>query len=912
MTSAGRTVYSFGNGNADGDGSMRNILGGKGANLAEMSRLGLPVPPGFTVTTGVCLEYLRAGSFPSELEGDVASAMKEVESMMEARFGDEANPLLVSVRSGARASMPGMMDTVLNLGLNDRTVEGLIAASGDARFALDCYRRLIEMYGDVVMGVEREKVYHPLLVEAKKSAGVKDDQDLGEKQLREVVSAFKEATAKHAGSPFPQKVEEQLWGAIRAVFGSWTNARARTYRRLNQIPEEWGTAVNVQAMVFGNQGDDCGTGVAFTRSPATGEKGVYGEYLRNAQGEDVVAGIRTPSPISDDGSGGHSLQSDMPSIHAQFTEIAGRLEAHFKEMQDIEFTIMKGRLFVLQTRRGQRTGLAQVRIAVDMEEEGLITKDEALIRVEPDRLQDLLAPAFDKVEKESADREGRIVAKGLNAGPGAASGAIAFSAEAAARMAGSGKERRAVILAREETSPEDIAGMAAAVGILTARGGMTSHAAVVARGMGKPCVVGCGALEFADDAASMRIGDRTVREGDAISIDGSTGEVILGSLRTSPSEVLQVLVSGTLNAEDSVVYREYEKLMTWADEVRRLRVRTNADTPGDAAAARALGAEGIGLCRSEHMFFEPEKIETVRKVILSTDDATSGKALERLLELQRADYEGIFRSMDGLPVTIRLMDPPLHEFLPHEAGAIASLAAAMGLSAESLTHRIEGLREANPMLGHRGCRLGITHPALYECQVKAIFEAACNVASKGVKPVPEVMIPLIGTAAEYRLLAQMVRGVAEEVFASMGATVPYLVGTMIEVPRAALIAGDVAEMAEFFSFGTNDLTQMTWGLSRDDTKSFLPAYVERGIIPDDPFQSLDPVGVGRLVELAVREGRERRPDLKLGICGEHGGDPRSIVFFHKVGLDYVSCSPYRVPIARLAAARESVADRRRA
>ncbi len=907
MSEGTKRVYVFGDGKAEGDGSMKELLGGKGANLAEMSRLGLPVPPGFTITTEVCLDYLKAGRFPAGLEGEVRGALASVEERMRARFGDPARPLLVSVRSGARASMPGMMDTVLNLGLNERTVEGLISRTRDARFALDCYRRLIEMYGDVVMGVERQKVYHRLLHDAKKKARVEEDQHLTADHLRAIASAFKEATLREAGRPFPEDPHEQLWGAIQAVFRSWSNDRAITYRRLNRIPEDWGTAVNVQAMVFGNQGDDCGTGVAFTRSPATGEKGLYGEYLPNAQGEDVVAGIRTPRTISD-GSGGASLQRDMPAIHAELTEIAARLEKHFREMQDIEFTIMKGKLYVLQTRRGARTGFASVRIAVEMEAEGMITSREGLLRIDPDRLQDLLAPAFDPAEKEAARLEGRIGAKGLNAGPGAASGAVAFTAEAVARMAGSGRDRRDVILAREETSPEDIAGMAAAVGILTARGGMTSHAAVVARGMGKPCVVGCPALEFSEDGRSATLAGRPLKEGDAISIDGSTGEVILGGMRTSPSEVIQVLVTGRLKPQESRIYREFEKVMSWADAARRLRVRANADTPADSSAARALGAEGIGLCRSEHLFFDAAKIETVRRVILATAAEERDSALADLLVMQREDYEGIFRAMDGLPVTIRLMDPPLHEFLPHDRETIASLGAAMGRPADEIRQRIDGLREANPMLGHRGCRLGITHPGLYECQVQAIFEAACSVAAQGVKALPEVMIPLVGTAAELVLLEQMTRRVAAEVFARAGREVAYLVGTMIEVPRAALTAGEVARSAEFFSFGTNDLTQMTWGFSRDDTKTFLPEYVARRIVPEDPFQSLDVTGVGRLVEIAVAEGRAARPGLKLGICGEHGGDPRSVAFFHRVGLDYVSCSPYRVPIARLAAGREAALD----
>jgi pyruvate,orthophosphate dikinase len=905
MTSAPRHVYAFGGGTADGDGKMRELLGGKGANLAEMSRLGLPVPPGFTVTTEVCTAYLRDGAFPEGLRGQVEAALRKVEASMERRFGDPRRPLLVSVRSGARASMPGMMDTVLNLGLNDRTVEGLAADSGDARFALDCYRRLVEMYGDVVMGVSRGEVYHPLLEAAKRRLGVAEDRHLPAGELRVLVGAFKEATLRHAGRPFPEAPEDQLWGAVQAVFRSWTNDRAVAYRRIHKIPADWGTAVNVQAMVFGNLGEDCGTGVAFTRSPATGEAGLYGEFLPNAQGEDVVAGIRTPLPISDDGSSPASLERTMPAIHQELRDVARRLEAHFREMQDIEFTIMKGRLFVLQTRRGERTGLAAVRIAVEMVGEGMIAREEALARVRAERISDVLAPAFDPAEKAAALKAGRLLARGLNAGPGAASGAVALSAEAAVRM-GSGAPRRRVILVRAETSAEDITGMEASAGILTGRGGMTSHAAVVARGMGKPCIVGCGALQFAEDGRSFGAGGRVVREGDLVSIDGSTGEVLLGEIRTSPSEILRVLVDRTVAPADSKVYRDFAELMTWADGARRLGIRANADTPHDAAVARALGAQGIGLCRTEHMFFAEERILAVREMILAEDAAGRRCALEKIVPMQRSDFAGIFRAMDGHPVTIRLLDPPLHEFLPVEAEQVRELAAAMGVPAEKVRARVEALKEANPMLGHRGCRLGITYPEIYEAQARAIFEAACEVSAQGVAALPEVMIPLVGAAEELRRLEAPVRRVAEEVFRAAGRRVPYLVGTMIEVPRAALTAGEVAAAAEFFSFGTNDLTQMTWGFSRDDTKNFLPFYVERGILPDDPFQSLDAAGVGRLVETATREGRAARPGLKVGVCGEHGGDPASVAFFHRTGLDYVSCSPYRVPVARLAAAQEAL------
>ena len=903
-----KMVYLFGGGVADGDGGMKELLGGKGANLAEMSRLGLPVPPGFTVTTEVCVEYLRDRKLPAGVREQVAEGLKSIEQRMERRFGDPESPLLVSVRSGARASMPGMMDTVLNLGLNDRSVKGMAAASGDGRFAYDCYRRLMEMYGDVVMGVDRQEVYHPLLEKAKQRRGVTEDRHLSRQDLEELVRVFGEATRNASGRPFPEDPQEQLWGAILAVFDSWSNDRAVAYRRIHKIPGDWGTAVNVQAMVFGNLGDDCGTGVAFTRSPATGQKGIYGEYLANAQGEDVVAGIRTPYPISDDGSGGKSLQAELPSIHGELSGIARLLESHFREMQDLEFTVMKGRLFVLQTRRGMRTGLSAVRIAVEMEEEGLITKAEAIERVPPARLADLLSPAFDLREAEEARREGRVLAKGLNAGPGAASGVIALSADAASRMASKEGGGRSVILVRAETSAEDIVGMEASIGILTARGGMTSHAAVVARGMGKPCVVGCGELEVLG-AAELRLGGRRMKEGDSLSIDGGTGEVFEGTMKTTSSDVLRVLAEGTLKPEQSRVFRDFQKLMGWADGMRRLGVRANADTPHDASVARALGAQGIGLCRTEHMFFAEERILAVREMILSEDEAGRRRALEQIIPMQRSDFLGIFTAMDGLPVTIRLLDPPLHEFLPGDEGAIRELAAAMGVTAERIHSRVEALREANPMLGHRGCRLGLTYPEIYEAQARAIFEAACDAHAEGVNAMPEVMIPLVGVAEELRRLAVRVRAVAEAVFSERGRSLPYLVGTMIEVPRAALTAAEVAGAADFFSFGTNDLTQMAWGLSRDDTKNFLPFYVESRIIPEDPFQSLDQGGVGLLIEIAVQDGRRVKPELKIGICGEHGGDPASVAFFHRTGLDYVSCSPYRVPIARLAAAQEAIRKR---
>ena len=904
-------VYFFGGGKAGGNREMRNLLGGKGANLAEMSNLGLPVPPGFTITTEVCLDFLKGGGGTEGLDEEVAAALSWVEGRMEQSFGDPSRPLLVSCRSGARVSMPGMMDTVLNIGLNEKTVRGLAAASGDERFALDCYRRLIEMYGNVVMRVGREP-YTRALDEVKKQSGVAEDRYLDPDALRTVIEKYKTITSERAGRPFPEDPREQLWGAIEAVFRSWNGTRAREYRRIHGLSDDWGTAVNVQSMVFGNLGDDCGTGVAFTRSPADGEPGIYGEYLPNAQGEDVVAGIRTPQPIRRSAaSGGSSLEEAMPAVFKELCEIAGRLEKHYREMQDIEFTIMRGKFFTLQTRRGARTGQAGVRIAVDLKREGLISQEEAVMRVDAARIGDLLARAFESSARDAAIREGRLLAKGLNAGPGAASGRVALTADKAYAMAHDGDSgaKVPVILVRAETSPEDIKGMEAAQGILTARGGMTSHAAVVARGMGKPCIVGCGAIVIAEDGASFQAGDRTIREGDFISIDGSTGDVIAGELETSASEVVRVLVDGTIEPEKSRLYQDYQDLMSWADAARRLAVRANADTPADSATARKLGAQGIGLCRTEHMFFAADRIVAVREMILASDERGRRRALAKILPMQRDDFVGIFREMDGLPVTIRLLDPPLHEFLPHETSQIEKVAAALGVEPEMVRSRVERLREANPMLGHRGCRLGITHPEIYEIQVQAIFEAACSVAADGVDVQPEVMHPLVGTAEEIRRLRDMTLDIAERTMKEMGQRVDYLVGTMIEIPRACLDAEQVAGHAEFFSFGTNDLTQMTFGYSRDDTRNFLPAYVEQRVLPADPFQTIDVDGVGRLVQAAVTDGRKARPDIKLGICGEHGGDPDSIAFFHKVGLDYVSCSPFRVPTARLAAAQSALTEK---
>ncbi len=909
-----KMVYLFGGGKAEGNRDMKELLGGKGANLAEMANLGLPVPPGFTITTEVCLDYLRDGKYPKGLEESVGEALAWVEKRMERRFGDRKNPLLVSCRSGARASMPGMMDTVLNIGLNDETLEGLIQASGDERFALDCYRRLIDMYGSVVMRVDRDH-YHHALEEVKRAADVKEDRHLSPKALREVIDRYKEITKKEAGEPFPEDPAGQIWGATTAVFRSWNGARAREYRRIHSLPDDWGTAVNVQSMVFGNLGEDCGTGVAFTRSPATGDTGIYGEFLPNAQGEDVVAGIRTPQPIRKAaGSDLPSLEETMPKIFDELCSISGKLERHYREMQDIEFTIMGNKLYTLQTRRGQRTGQAAVRIAVAMQKEGLISRDEAVSRVDAERITDLLAHSFEPAARTRAVKEGRLIARGLNAGPGAASGRAAFTAERAFSMAseGKGRQRERVILVRAETSPEDIKGMEASAGILTARGGMTSHAAVVARGMGKPCIVGCGAISIGADGRSFHVGDTVVKEGDYISIDGTTGEVILGELPTSASEILRVLVEKDLEPKESRLYQEYEALMSWADEARRLKVRANSDTPRDSRAARLLGAQGIGLCRTEHMFFGEDRVVAVREMILADSEEGRRRALRKLLPMQRDDFAEIFRAMKGLPVTIRLLDPPLHEFLPHEKAQIDDVARVMGVSADAVRDRVAGLSEANPMLGHRGCRLGLTYPEIYEMQVQAIFEAACDVAAEGTEVEPEVMHPLVGTLEEIRRLREMTDTVAHRVMKEKGRQIEYLVGTMIEVPRACLVAADIARSAQFFSFGTNDLTQMTFGYSRDDTRNFLPAYVSERILPGDPFQSIDLSGVGRLVEMAVEAGRGVNGKLKVGVCGEHGGDPASVAFFHRAGLDYVSCSPYRIPVARLAAAQAALKDRQEA
>ncbi len=874
-------VYFFGDGEAEGTTEMKNLLGGKGANLAEMTSIGLPVPAGFTLTTEVCTEfYKNEREYPAGLRAEVEQNLQRVEKLMDKKFGDAANPLLVSVRSGARASMPGMMDTVLNLGLNDETVQGIIRQSGDERFAYDSYRRFVQMYSNVVKGLDGEFL-EDLLEQQKEERGVELDTDLSAEDLRELVDKFKNKYTEELGETFPDDPMEQLWGAIGAVFGSWMNPRARTYRRLNNIPAEWGTAVNVQSMVYGNMGDDCATGVAFTRNPATGEKLFFGEFLINAQGEDVVAGIRTPQSINKAGSDGElpSMEEVMPESYAQLVEIQHKLEKHYRDMQDIEFTIEKGRLFMLQTRNGKRTAAAAVKIAADMVKEGLISEKEAVLRIAPEQLDQLLHPSLDpKAEKT-------VIAKGLPASPGAASGEIIFSADEAEAEK---KLGRNVILVRIETSPEDIHGMHAAQGILTARGGMTSHAAVVARGMGKCCVSGCGDIKVNYAAQQFTTpSGKVFKKGDIITLNGSSGEVMEGNV-----PMVQPEMTG-----------DFASIMGWVDKFRRMKVRANADAPADAAIAREFGAEGIGLCRTEHMFFEADRIMAVREMILAEDVEGRKKALAKIMPMQKDDFLGLFREMKGLPVTIRLLDPPLHEFIPHEDRELEAIAKATDVSVEQLKAKADSLHEFNPMLGHRGCRLGITFPEVYEMQVRAIMEAACElVVNEGYSIVPEIMIPLIVEEKELEILRLDAERVADAVIEEYGAKVEYLIGTMIELPRAALTADQIARQAQFFSFGTNDLTQTTYGLSRDDAGMFLPYYVEREIFPEDPFVALDQIGVGQLVEIGCAKGRQTRPDIKLGICGEHGGEPSSVIFCHKIGLDYVSCSPFRVPIARLAAA----------
>jgi pyruvate,orthophosphate dikinase len=878
-------VYFFGNGKADGNTGMRDKLGGKGADLAEMTNLGIPVPPGFTITTDACTFFMESGgSLPDGLQDEVRRNVAALEAVLKRSFADSKNPLLVSVRSGARKSMPGMMDTVLNLGLNDDTVQGLAAGTSNPRFAYDSYRRFIQMYADVVMGVDSES-FEELLEARKKKAGVSLDFQLGPDDLKSLVHEYKDLVKKVKKVPFPDDPEDQLWGAIAAVFKSWNNKRAIAYRKIHGFPDDWGTAVNIQAMVFGNMGDTSATGVAFTRDPATGHKQFYGEYLFNAQGEDVVAGIRTPLPINDTsgaGSAENSLQNRMPDLYRQLVEIYQKLEKHYKDMQDIEFTIQDGTLWLLQTRTGKRTGRAAVKIAVDMVKEGLIGKETAVKRVEPSQLEQLLHPTIDPNAKT------QVLAKGLPASPGAASGKVAFTVEDTLEMAGKGDK---VILVRVETSPEDIEGMKAAEAILTARGGMTSHAAVVARGMGKCCVVGCSDLVVDYGAKHFKVGKIAVQAGDHIALNGTTGTVYLGNVPTV----------------DAALDEDFSTFMEWVDAFRKLGVRANADTPQDAENARRFGAAGIGLARTEHMFFGEDRILLVRRMITASSREERLAALREILPMQRDDFVGVFKAMDGYPVTIRLLDPPLHEFLPHTEEEIGAVARTMGLSLDALREKVEALREFNPMLGHRGCRLGITYPEIYEMQVQAIVEAACIASKMGVDVKPEIMIPLVGVPEELSILRSMTIAKADEILSREGVTLPYLVGTMIEVPRAAIVADAIAAVADFFSFGTNDLTQMTFGYSRDDSGKFLNAYIEHGVLRRDPFESLDTVGVGALVRMAVEKGKRENSKLKVGICGEHGGDPDSIRFFHEVGLNYVSCSPFRVPVARLAAAHAALA-----
>ncbi|MBN9583150.1 MAG: pyruvate, phosphate dikinase [Afipia sp.] len=884
---AGKWVYTFGDGRAEGKADMRNLLGGKGANLAEMANLGLPVPPGFTIPTSVCTYFYANGkTYPKELKAQVEKALVAVGKIAGKTFGDAENPLLVSVRSGGRASMPGMMDTVLNLGLNDATVEALAALSGDRRFAYDSYRRFITMYSDVVLGFEHHH-FEDILDTYKDSKGYSLDTELTADDWVDLVGKYKDAVARETGEDFPQDPHAQLWGAIGAVFSSWMNARAVTYRRLHDIPESWGTAVNIQSMVFGNMGDTSATGVAFTRNPSTGEKRLYGEFLINAQGEDVVAGIRTPQDITEharqeSGSDKASMEVAMPEAFAELTRIYTLLEKHYRDMQDMEFTVEQGKLWMLQTRNGKRTAKASLRIAVELASEGLISKTDAITRIDPASLDQLLHPTIDPV----ATRD--VIATGLPASPGAAAGEIVFSSDEAAKLQADGRK---VILVRVETSPEDIHGMHAAEGILTTRGGMTSHAAVVARGMGKPCVSGCGTVRVDYGRGLMTVGNRTFKTGDVITIDGSMGQVLAGRM-----PMIEPELSGDFNT-----------LMGWADQVRRLKVRTNADTPADARTALKFGTEGIGLCRTEHMFFEETRIRTVREMILAEDEGSRRAALAKLLPMQRADFVDLFEIMKGLPVTIRLLDPPLHEFLPHSQSEIEEVARAMGAEPRRLADRVRELSEFNPMLGFRGCRLAIAYPEIAEMQARAIFEAAVEAGKRTGKPVGlEVMVPLIATKAEFDIVKARIDATAQSVSKETGVKLTYQTGTMIELPRACLMAGEIAQTAEFFSFGTNDLTQTTYGISRDDAASFLGTYVARGILEIDPFISVDRAGVGELVKIGVQRGRKTRANLKMGICGEHGGDPASVSFCHEVGLDYVSCSPYRVPIARLAAAQAAL------
>ncbi len=889
-----KMVYYFGGGKAEGSADMKLLLGGKGANLAEMTNLGLPVPPGITITTEVCKKYFELGQqFPEGLWEQVLEGMAKIEKEMGKKFGDKKNPLLVAVRSGAPVSMPGMMDTILNLGLNDETVQGLAESTGNERFAWDSYRRFIQMFGNVVMGIPHEK-FEKILEAKKKEVGAKEDVELTAQDLKEIVKEYKELVKRETGKEFPQDPYEQLKMAVKAVFDSWNNPRAIKYREINKIPEDYGTAVNIVAMVFGNMGETSGTGVAFTRNPSTGENVFYGEYLKNAQGEDVVAGIRTPQPLTKAQKTSPeqvALEEEFPEVFQQLLKVRDILEKHYRDMQDIEFTIENGRLWMLQTRTGKRTARAAVKIAIDMVKEGLIDKEEALLRIDPSLINQLLHPMLDDEERKKAIAEGRLIAKGLPAAPGAVSGKVVFNADEAVEMAEKGEK---VILVRHETSPEDIHGMHAAEGILTARGGMTSHAAVVARGMGKTCIVGAEAIHVDYKKEEFRVGDFVVKKGEVITLNGTTGEVFHGELKTIPAQI-----SG-----------EFEELMEWADEIRDLKVRVNADTPEDAKQGRDFGAEGIGLCRTEHMFFKEERIPVVREMILAKSDQERRRALEKLLPMQKSDFIAIFEVMNGLPVNIRLLDPPLHEFLPRTEEEFERTAKEMGLPVEEIKKRAEELHEVNPMLGLRGSRLGITFPEIYEMQVRAILEAACECKKNGVEVLPEIMLPLIADDRELKELKNLIDRVAAQVFLETGIEVPYQVGTMIEVPRAALIADQLAHYAEYFSFGTNDLTQMTFGLSRDDAGRFIGKYIELEILKGDPFMHIDENGVGRLIETAVELGNKTRPGIKTGICGEHGGDPRSINFFQKVGVQYVSPSPFRVPIARLAAAQAKIRQKR--
>lgn len=906
-----KRIYTFGNGSAEGNAQMRDLLGGKGANLAEMNRIGVPVPPGFTISTEVCTEYYERGreAVVADLKDDLMAAVKDIENIMGFKFGDVENPLLVSVRSGSRASMPGMMDTILNLGLNDTVVDGLARKSGNERFAWDSYRRFVQMYGDVVLGmkpVNKDDIdpFEAIIEEVKKEAGVKLDNELTTDHLKDLVKRFKAAVMKATGHDFPTDPYEQLWGAIMAVFGSWMNDRAILYRKMEGIPDDWGTAVNVQAMVFGNMGDTSATGVAFTRDAATGENLFNGEYLVNAQGEDVVAGIRTPQEITIEGSRRWaeragideatrkaqypSMEETFPEIYAELNAIQHKLEQHYHDMQDLEFTVQEGKLWLLQTRNGKRTGQAMVKIAMDQLRDNLISEEEALLRVEPAKLDELLHPVFDKKALKSA----KVLTKGLPASPGAATGQIVFFADDAANWHEQGKN---VVMVRIETSPEDLAGMSVAQGILTARGGMTSHAAVVARGMGKCCITGAGGIIVDYKARTVTIDDKVLHEGDFISINGSTGEIYEGQVETKAAEM------------DA----DFRQLMELANKHSKLSVRTNADTPHDAATAREFGAVGIGLCRTEHMFFEDNKIKAMREMILATDTEGRRKALAKLLPIQTEDFKGIFRAMKGLPVTVRLLDPPLHEFVPQTESGQIELAKAMGVEPKVVHDRVEQLHELNPMLGHRGCRLDNTYPEITEMQTRAILGACLDLKKEGVETHPEIMVPLVGVVEEFKQQARVIRETAETLFKEKGDRIDFLVGTMIEVPRAALTADEIAKHADFFSFGTNDLTQMTFGYSRDDVNTFLPIYLDKKILKVDPFQQIDQSGVGLLVEMAAQKGRSAKPTIKLGICGEHGGDPSSVAFCHRVGLNYVSCSPFRVPIARLAAARAAVEDKKK-